>query len=197
MLSIRLLVAPVVNRLRQFKRDHRGVSAVEFAMIAPLMIMLYFGVIEVSQGVAVDRKVMLAARSLADLVSQSMSVTGTELSNVTDAAIAVTEPYKTTPLKMTITQVKIDPVTSKATVDWSYASPTGTSPKSGDVTTEIPSEFYPNPKSPAGTPEFYLIWGEATYTYVPMFARPVIGTLNFKERSFMAPRQSTKVDKLP
>jgi Flp pilus assembly protein TadG len=197
MLSIRFLTAPVVNRLRQIRRDQRGVSAVEFAMIAPLMIMLYFGVIEVSQGVAVDRKVMLAARSLADLVSQSMSVTGTERSNVFDAAIAVTEPYKTTPLKMTMTQVKIDPVTSKASVDWSFAKGTGASPKTGDVTTNIPVEFFPNPKAPAGTPAFYLIWGEAEYTYVPIFARPVIGTLTFRERSFMSPRQSTKVDNLP
>ena len=196
MLSIRLLTAPVVNRLRQIKRDERGVSAIEFAMIAPLMIMLYFGVIEVSQGVATDRKVMLAARSLADLVSQSMSVDGTELSNVKDAANAVVEPFKTTPLKMTVTQIKIDPVTSKATVDWSCPFPSSGNPaKTGDVTAEIPKEFFPNPKSPAGTPVFYLVWGEAQYTYVPMFARPVIGTLNFKERSFMSPRQSTSVTK--
>ena len=45
----------------RFARDQRGVSAVEFALVAPLMITLYLGCVEISQGVGVDRKVTLTA----------------------------------------------------------------------------------------------------------------------------------------
>ena len=47
--------------LARLCRDRRGVSAVEFAMVAPLMIALYLGCVEISDGVAVDRKVTLTA----------------------------------------------------------------------------------------------------------------------------------------
>ena len=55
--------------------DRRGVAAIEFAMIVPLMLVLFFGTVEFSSGVAVDRKVTLMARTLSDLTSQNISVT--------------------------------------------------------------------------------------------------------------------------
>ena len=51
--------------------DKRGVAAVEFAMIVPLMLVLFFGTNEFSSGVAIDRKVTLMARTLSDLTSQN------------------------------------------------------------------------------------------------------------------------------
>ena len=55
--------------------DTRGIAAVEFAMVVPLMLVLFFGTVEFSSGVAVDRKVTLMARTLSDLTSQNVSVT--------------------------------------------------------------------------------------------------------------------------
>ena len=51
--------------------DGRGVAAIEFAMIVPIMLVLFFGTVEFSSGVAVDRKVTLMARTFSDLVSQN------------------------------------------------------------------------------------------------------------------------------
>ena len=53
--------------------DKRGVAAVEFAVIVPVMLVLFFGMDEFSSGVAVDRKVTLMARTLSDLTSQNTS----------------------------------------------------------------------------------------------------------------------------
>ena len=62
---------PQVARLA---RDQEGVSAVEFAMLLPLMLTLYLGGVEVSQGISIDRKVTLTARTVADLVAQVSSI---------------------------------------------------------------------------------------------------------------------------
>ena len=40
-------------------------------MIVPLMLVMFFGTVEFSSGVAVDRKVTLMARTLSDLTSQN------------------------------------------------------------------------------------------------------------------------------
>ena len=52
-------------------RDIRGVSAVEFALVLPLMVALYLGLAEASQAIAIDRKVTLTAHALSDLASQA------------------------------------------------------------------------------------------------------------------------------
>jgi Flp pilus assembly protein TadG len=44
-------------------------------MIVPMMLVMLFGTIEVSSGVAVNRKVTLVARTLSDLTSQSRGLT--------------------------------------------------------------------------------------------------------------------------
>jgi Flp pilus assembly protein TadG len=54
-----MLKTSMLGWISRFARDRRGVSAVEFAFVAPVMIGLYLGCVEVSDGVAVDRKVSL------------------------------------------------------------------------------------------------------------------------------------------
>ena len=44
--------------------DRRGIAATEFAVIVPIMLVLFFGTVEFSSGVAVDRKVTLIAQGV-------------------------------------------------------------------------------------------------------------------------------------
>src|SRR5215468_10096359 len=85
----RVDAATLSQRLRALIRDQRGVSAVEFAMLLPLMITLYLGAVEISQGVGIDRKVTLTTRTVADLTSQVTTVTSTEVSNILGASAQV------------------------------------------------------------------------------------------------------------
>jgi Flp pilus assembly protein TadG len=85
-----------------FARDRRGVSAVEFAMLLPLMITLYLGSVEISQGVGVDRKVTLTARTVGDLASQVSSINNADMTNLLNAATSVIAPYDATKIKVTV-----------------------------------------------------------------------------------------------
>ena len=80
-----------VARLRRsrFARDRRGVSAVEFALIAPIMIGLYFGCVEVSDAVAVDRKVSLTAAALANLSAQVTTISSNDMTTILRASGAI------------------------------------------------------------------------------------------------------------
>src|SRR3954469_14608325 len=103
----------------RFAADRRGVAATEFVMIVPLMLTMFFGVVEFSSGVAVNRKVTLVARTLSDLTSQSTSIADSDLSNFFAASVGILTPYSASPTQSTITELYVDPATHKARVQWS------------------------------------------------------------------------------
>jgi Flp pilus assembly protein TadG len=49
-----------------------GMAAVEFALILPMMLALYFGCVILAQGLEVSRKTQMLSRTLADLTSQTL-----------------------------------------------------------------------------------------------------------------------------
>src|ERR1700704_747063 len=103
-------------------RDNGASAAVEFAVIVPIMLALYFGLLEFSSAVAVDRKVTLVARTLSDLTSQSSSVTDTDLSNFTITIRAIMTPYPAGLLNSTVSELYVEPTTLTAKVKWSKGS---------------------------------------------------------------------------
>src|SRR5438105_12672929 len=96
------------QRFARFGQDERGVSSVEFAMLLPLMVTLYLGAVEISQGVGIDRKVTLTTRTVADLASQVSSISNTDMTNLLAASSSVIVPYDTSKLKVTVSRVDID-----------------------------------------------------------------------------------------
>src|SRR5215467_1200282 len=96
------------QQIRSLIADQRGVSAVEFAMLLPLMITLYLGAVEISQGVGIDRKVTLTTRTVADLASQVTSINSSDMTNILNASSQVIMPYDASKLKVTVSEVTID-----------------------------------------------------------------------------------------
>jgi Flp pilus assembly protein TadG len=162
--------------------DARGVSAVEFAMMLPLMLTLYLGTVELSQGVGADRKVTLTARTVADLVSQTASINNADMTNSLNASAAVMAPFPIGNLKVTVSSVKID-ANSKATIEWSDTLNGVARVVNSTVT--LPSALV--------IPNTWLVWSEVQYSYKPTIGYVISGTLTLKDQSFMAPRLSASV----
>jgi Flp pilus assembly protein TadG len=162
--------------------DRRGIAATEFAVIVPIMLVMFFGVVEFSSGVAVDRKVTLVARTLSDLTSQSISVASSDMTNFFSASNAIMTPYSPTPTRATISELYIDPNTLVARVQWSN----GSSPRAVSSTVVVPSAL-----AVAGT---YLIYSEVSYLYTPAVGYVMATTgINLSDTSYTRPRQSTCV----
>ena len=178
-MTFTLLVARARRPLRRFLKDKRGISAVEFAMLLPLMVTLYLGGVEVSQGVAVDRKVTLIARTLGDLVAQATNVTNSEMSNILAASAAVVAPFEDSKLKITVSSVKID-AQSVAKIAWSDTK--GGTARAVGSTITLPAALV--------TPSSTLIWAEAEYAYTPTIGYIITGTKNLKDQIYMRPRLS-------
>ena len=171
-------------RLRRWARgvacDTKGVSAVEFALVLPLMLTLYLGGAEVAQAISASRKVTLASRTVADLASQYSTISEANMTNLLNASAAVVSPFSSNALKVTVSQVKID-ANGNATIDWSKTR-NGTV-RSGSVT--LPDALK--------VPNTWLIWSEAEYGYTPAIGYVMTGTLQLKEQMYMRPRLSPSV----
>lgn len=165
-----------------FIADCRGVAATEFAIIVPMMLVMFFGTVEFSSGIAVDRKVTLMARTLSDLTSQSISVADADLTNFFAAATGIMTPYPSTPTNSTITELYVDPSTKAARVQWSK----GSAPRGVGTTVTIPSAL-----QVGGS---YLIYSEVSYLYVPTVGYIMAKAgIDLKDFSYTRPRQSTCV----
>jgi Flp pilus assembly protein TadG len=169
------------QRLPGFAGDQRGVSAIEFAMLAPVMIALYFGVVEISQGIAAQRKVTMTARTIADLVSQTQNATDTYVTNALNAATAVMAPFPDSKLKITVSSIAI--ANGTATVSWSETKNGTARAKGSTVALDAALAI------DGGT----LIWSEVEYAYTPAIGYVISGTLTMKDRLYMRPRQAACV----
>jgi Flp pilus assembly protein TadG len=162
--------------------DERGVSAVEFALLLPLMVMLYLGGVEISQGLTIDRKVTLVARTVADLAAQVSSISNADMTNILNASASVLAPYSTDNVKVTVSEVSIDG-NGRATITWSD-SKNGTARAAGAVVT-LPSALNIANSS--------LIWGEVSYNYKPVIGYVITGTMTLTDQIYMRPRLSDSV----
>jgi len=94
------IVDSIKRKLGGLAADEGDVSAVEFAMLLLLMLSLYLGSVEVSQGIGADRKVTLTARTICDPVSRVSSIGNADMANALNASSAVMAPFPTTNLQM-------------------------------------------------------------------------------------------------
>jgi Flp pilus assembly protein TadG len=178
------------RRARNFLKDRSGLAAVEFAFIVPVMLVMFFGTMEFSQGIGTNRKVTIMARSLSDLTSQNTSVTTAQLNNFFAAATAILTPYSVTPVRSTISELYIDPATQAARVQWSV----GSAPRGQSTIVVIPSQLIARDAQNNVVANQYLIYSEVTYQYVPTIGYVMAPSgVNLRDDAYTRPRQSTCV----
>jgi Flp pilus assembly protein TadG len=182
-----MTVRAALKRLfARFRNDDRGVSAVEFALIAPLMITIYIGGVEVTQAVSVSRKTTLIAHTVADLVAQDTTVSNSEMNDILSASAAVAQPYATNNLQVTVSSIVIDS-SGKATVGWSDTL-NGTKLTPGSAVT------LPTALAVANTS---LILGQVNYIYKPTFGWVLTGSITLGDKIYMRPRMANCVVRTP
>lgn len=112
----------LLNRTREklsaFREDRSGVAAVEFCFIATLMITLWLGTMEISQGVEVNKKVGRSASVIGDLIAQEDLRLVSDIDDIMKIGKSVLLPYQRDEPRVTVTEIMID-ADLNATVYWS------------------------------------------------------------------------------
>lgn len=171
--------------MRNLWVDTRAVAAVEFAIVAPFMLLLYVGGVELGNGLAIGVKVSETAHTVADLVSRNACVNASSVSTMLGASAATIAPYSAGNATVTVSEVTTD-INGKATVTWSQAL-NGTPRPVGQPMTLPAALGTPSP------PQISLILGEVTYQYTPNLGYTISGTVPIADSYYLFPRVSSQV----
>lgn len=175
--------------LKQFARSESGVSAIEFAFILPVMVIMFLGTVEVSNYVTAARRVAAVTSIAGDLVAQEPVMTDSDLSDVFGALDVVMAPLDPAIMQVTISSVVADADGTTYRVAWSEArnaAPRGAGSVVGG------SVF------PAGLIVAFqgAIMVEVAYGYDPLFAG-FLSRTDLTDTFYFKARRSLKVTRTP
>ncbi|GHC67115.1 TadE/TadG family type IV pilus assembly protein [Limoniibacter endophyticus] len=93
---------------RRFASDRRGVAVVEFAIIAPLLIMIYLMMVEASQAIDTNKKLDRSAYMVADLITQQSSISRQDIDAVLTLGRNLLRPYDRSVAQISVAMYKKD-----------------------------------------------------------------------------------------
>jgi len=166
-----------------------AIGAVEFALTAPFLILLYVGSYQLMDAISAYRKVTITARSLADLATLNETTTQSGMQAILDGARQVMTPYSTVGSSLAIAQIAIDHSGSPSLIwvcvnsDSPVCSTSSSALKISDIA--IPADLK--------NPDTYLVYSRIIFHYKPAVAGTLIGPLNFSDGIFMNPRRSPSI----
>jgi Flp pilus assembly protein TadG len=193
-MKIREMINNVRKAAGRFSHNDSGVAALEFALIAPLLITLYLGTLEISGGLQMNKKVGRAASTAADLIAQFQEneLKVADLDQILRIGKAVTQPYALTEPTIIATGIKID-TSGTPKILWSRkvtGSGAGTAAYAKGITVAVPTSL-----QIAGT---FLVKVEATIEYrtltswtVSRAAGQTYGTIDMSETYYQRPRNTS------
>jgi Flp pilus assembly protein TadG len=189
-------------RVRKFSIDADAVAATEFAIVAPFMFLLYFGGVELADGMAINVKVSATAHSITDMVTQNTSLSTAQMQNILTGATAIIAPYPVTGsggkslLTVTVSEISSD-ANGNLSLQWSQ-SYNGTSFGPGRTSLSgltVPTSLngtVGNANNPNNqNDQVSFIVGEVSYSYTPGLGYTISGTVNLQDTSWLFPRCST------
>jgi Flp pilus assembly protein TadG len=175
-------------RTKGFLTDRRGVAAVEFAMIAPIMLLFYFGLAEFTQAMIAERHAIRTASAIGDLIAQNSEITATGAGGVSDVfAIADTlmKPFPTSgKMKLCVASISADANGAK-TVDWSQNKNDSTCPAKNTKITTVSSDLLAANQS--------VIMSRVIYSYTSPVNQAMKVNPTFTKTFYLRPRRSTTV----
>ena len=170
-------------------RDERGVSAIEFVLIFPILVGMMAGTVDIGQALTVSRKMNQLVSTLGDMASQQSAWAATDIDAIITGTSTIIEPFGKGALKIDVAILDVD-ASLKTKVSWARAF-NKTALKKGDATpVVIPTNI--------ATSGVQLIAVKATYELTTPFSKllkPITGVTSYSyEKTYiMRPRNGDTI----
>lgn len=169
-----------MTRGRSLLRDERGVAAVEFALLAPFLMLLYFGLVEFVQAYQAQKRVSHVAMTIADVTAQERTTTDAWLADTLQAGVVLMTPFPQTNLRERVSSLTNQNGTIK--VDW-----TANRNWTGGSAPTVPAGYL-NPGESA-------IVTDVVYTYQPTYTLVMTAPITMTRHAYVRPRLTEQVQK--
>ncbi|WP_417232809.1 TadE/TadG family type IV pilus assembly protein [Brevundimonas sp.] len=176
------MAVPRKSLLGRLRDDPRGVSAVEFALLAPVMIAFYFGLAEFCQGYMAQKRMGHVSAVVADLVAQSDTIQSSQMTDMFRIGDLVMQPFSSTPLHQRASSLTRD-ANGIVKVDWSQG--VGMAARNTGSTVVIPDGLIENGES--------VIMTEATYDYDSPVDYLMPSITRFSQTYYLRPRTVDRI----
>ena len=178
----------MLKSVKLFGKAKSGLAAVEFALIAPVLVTLLLGTVELCNALSCHEKVTMLASTGADLVAQATSVSASDMNDVFSAVNAIVYPFSSSNAKIVISSISSDG-NGGGTVAWSKAQNTSALTAGNAVT--VPSGLMP--KDQCAKDACSVILAQVTYDYTSPVGKFFVGTVPMTDTFYARPRRSTSV----
>ncbi len=176
--------ASLKRSARKFAADVKGVAAIEMAIIFPVMIILYIGLVDVTNLLMVNRRVTLTTSTLADLVTQAdSSITTADIDGVFESARAIFEPMDVEGISLNLWAFRMQD--GSPTLQWQYTNGVtcGEAPEGGDDMESLMEDGND------------IIVGRVCYNQEAILGSLFsVDTIELEDELMLRPRQSTTLD---
>lgn len=174
--------------LKILVRDRRGSAAVEFALIAPILMLLYFGMTDITSGLLANRRAGHVTNAVGDLVAQSSTLKNSQIDDIFDLSTALMKPMQTATMSIRVTSVAID-ANGAATVRWSQSRGTQLVAFADNApVTGVPAAMV--------LPGEGLVKAETKYIYTSPLQKALPTPIIFEHTVWLRPRAPTPVQRV-
>lgn len=183
---------------RGFRKSKDGAAAVEFALLLPLLISMFFGVVETSLALLCRADVSVMASTAADLISQVNAAKTTDISNVYAAAGTILYPYYdpsvTGSAKPTIRLTSVIYDTSSKATNSGKVAWTCTQTGSGTLSpaTRAVGNTVTFPQA-LMTTDGSVIIAEVAFNYASPTTKVITGAINMTNNFYTKPRRIAQI----
>ena len=181
------LNSPARSFLSRFRRNDSGVAAIEMAFIFPVMLVLYFGLVDLTNLLSANRRVTLTSSTIADLVTQaSASVTQNELDGYFNAASPIMDPFDSSAIGLEIFSYQVNTSSGDSELGWQYAKSGTTCGSAPGITSDMEDLM----ASGNG-----LVLARVCYQWQPITGKVAgVGAMQIEDQMILRPRQSNIID---
>jgi len=172
--------------IRKAGQNEDGVSTIEFALIAPFLLLLYFGGVELSLLMLADRQITTTSATMGDLTSRLLTFTDQDRINVFAASEALLSTVNPDQAQLRVSSLANNG--GNVTVVWSEANDNTTPLSVGSTIADLPLGIVPDGST--------IIMTETEFNYTSELGFFLKGQRTLKDRFFLRPRRTSSIQRI-